>query len=223
MKRFLLPARNRVFAGAFALALAAGALVADPGNGRCWNGPGGGVGTLPSTASGGPGLPGATSEASEASGLMARTPDRGPALALLGTEAELDQLIAQVYSPDGSGWYHVSTDAEGTQTVTFYGNVVLLLERSALRAHRFAPALALEPSVEGGGVRTVLTSAEGSSRAGILTPGLTPLALDRAVGQGLLAPNGKGLELTALARDGSAVARFHFAADGQQIRIEQHP
>jgi hypothetical protein len=91
----------------------------------------------------------------------------------------------------------------------------VLLERSALRTTQFGPALAIDSSQ--GGVLAVVTS--GDRRATqVLTPGLVPLPLTRALGVGLLS---SGIELEAKDKSGSTIATFSFLAEGPQIRVEQ--
>lgn len=225
--RIIAGTRSGVLAGVLGLTLVSGGLAADPEGNTSWNGPGGGVGTLPATAGNGhQGVPIGPFEPWSGPSLVPSTqtggPDRpalalrGPALALRGTDAELDQLIALAFSPDGTGWFHIEPLAtDGTRTITYYGNAVVLLERSALRTAQFGPALAIDPSQ--GGVLAVVTS--GDRRATqVLTPGLAPLPLTRALGVGLLS---NGIELEAKDRSGSTIASFGFVAEGPQIRIEQ--
>jgi hypothetical protein len=229
----LRPLRSGALAGVLGLALVLGAHAGGSGNlDLTWSGPGGGVGTLPSTAGTGiEGLPigpfapwnGPTTKGSPGSQSEEVV---APALALRGTDAELDHLIALAYSPDGTGWFHLEDPASsgsggsnGIRTITFYGNAVVLLERSALRTNVQAPALAVAPPAPSQGpLVAVLKAREGQHAVQALTPGLVPLPLDRALGVGLLK---NGLVLEVVERGGAAIARFSFVAEGPQIRVEQ--
>lgn len=226
--------RNRLalsLAVLIGLALVPSAPAAGTGNlDLSWSGgPGGGVGTLPASAGDGiDGMPigpldpwnGASQVPSSGKGSPGSPSTEeilAPALALRGTQAELDHLIALAYSPDGTGWFHLEgPTASGVWTLTFHGNAVVLLERSALRANAQAPALSVAPSQA---PMVAVVTAGGHHAVQPLTPGLVPLPLDRLLGAGLLA-NGVGLE--ALQRGGAATARFSFLAQGPQIRVEQH-
>ena len=221
--------RTGALAGVLGLALVLGAHANGTVN-VTWTGPGGGVGTLPSSAGTGfDGMPvgpfdpwNGPSQVPSSSGSSGSQGEEvvPPALALRGTDAELDHLIALAYSPDGTGWFHLEDPASsGIRTITFYGNAVVLLERSALRTNVQAPALAVAPSQGGQGpLVAVLTAREGQHAVQPLTPGLVPLPLDRALGVGLLA---NGVVLEAVERGGATIAHFSFVAEGPQIRVEQ--
>jgi hypothetical protein len=190
-------------------------------------GPGGGVGTLPASA--GEGFDGMPVGPLDPWNGMSQVPSQGspggpttgevlaPALALRGTQAELDHLIASAYSPDGTGWFHLeSPTPSGVRTITFHGNAIVLLERSALRANAQATALSVAPSQIP--IVAVVTAAGGQHAVQALTPGLVPLPLDRLLGAGLLA---NGVALEAMERGGAATAHLTFRADGSRILVEQ--
>lgn len=231
--RLALMARAGALAVLLGPALVQGAHAAGSNLDLTWSngGPGGGVGTLPSSAGdgiegmpvgplapwngqsqvpspGGNGSPGSPTEEVAA-----------PALALRGTQAELDHLIALAYSPDGTGWFHLEDPTpSGVWTITFYGNAVVLLERSALRANVQAPALSVAPSQAPQAPMVAVVTAGGRHAVQALTPGLVPLPIDRLLGAGLLA---NGVALETLERGGTTTAHFSFLAEGARIRVEQ--
>jgi hypothetical protein len=218
----------RTGALAVLLALVLGAHARGSGNlNLSFSGPGGGVGTLPSSAGEGfVGMPigpfapwNGPSQVPSSSGSQGPSTAEelaAPALALRGTQAELDHLIALAYSPDGTGWFHLEDPApNGVRTITFYGNAIVLLERSALRASVKAPALSVAPSR----VPLMAVVTAGGQQAGqALTPGLVPLPLDRLLGAGLLE---HGVALEILGPGGATIGHFGFVADGPEIRVEQ--
>ncbi len=208
-------------AGLMGLALIAGSLTANPGDGLTPNGPGGGIGTLPSTASeDNGGLPLGPYEQfggpTQVNQVTAPATATRPALTLRGLEAELDAWILRAYSPDGSGWFELSAlAADGTRTITYHGNVTIQLDRAIMHAGSVSAALTVDPAA-GGQLAVVRAGNRSATQA--LTVGEVSLPLQRATRAGLLAD---GLELTALARGGARTARLDIAARGRTILIEQ--
>jgi hypothetical protein len=210
--------RNRFSIGA--LALAAAALLAlapdasaDPGGFS----PGGAgtSGTLPLSApSGGPsGLP--TNFLPPYPSMLRKAAK--PATTLAGTVAELNELIVASYSPDGSGWFSMTPVApNGTLTISFYGNVVLDLDRAKLLAGQAVASLSVDPTFNGGLLSVKPSGMRRTTQ--VLRTGLQNLQLERMTRSGLVE---EGVQVKAVTNDRSRKAGFEIVGQGGVIRIEQ--
>jgi len=180
-----------------ALGLVAGTVLGQDSDGRTGSngtmfggGSSGGIGTIPSTHSGNSGIPqpgsgqvvsGAASGV--ASGLVPMV-ELKPALRLVGSTADLEAVITSTYSPDGSGWFQLtSLKGKERMSLEFYGNVVVELDREAFGRSGVLVQLDVGPSFTGG--VAVLRSAGGERAAQLLSTGPLNLKLHRTVESGL--------------------------------------
>jgi hypothetical protein len=208
-----------------ALVLVSGAALAQDngerpgGNGTMFGGgSSGGIGTIPSTHAGGPGLPEPGSGlivSGSASGL-APMAELKPALRLVGSTADLDAVIASTYSPDGSGWFQLTPlKAKERMSIEFYGNVVVELDREAFRQSGVLVQLDVGPSFAGG--VAVLQSPGGERAAQVLATGPLNLKLHRTVESGLA---DDGLQLLARSTAGER-ASLTVTGLARTIRLQQ--
>lgn len=211
--------RRGLIAGALGVVLTAGGLGADPEDALAANGPGGGVGTLPSTQDDGTsGLPNPVGAAFGEAELHTELAAAAgvPALTLSGTSDELNALIALTYGPGGEqapGWYELASH-EGIHTIAFHGPVVLLIDPGVLHGSKAVVGISVDPL--GTGALTVRSSH--GRVAGTLSAGLNPLALHRAHRAGLL---DAGLTVRTHGLDGQTTSTLWVQAVGRVIRIEQ--
>jgi hypothetical protein len=140
-----------------------------------------------------------------------------PAASLTGLADELDDIIAAAYSPDGSGWFHLSPVAvNGSTTITYYGNVILELDRQAFLSSQASANLAVAPQFNGG-VLTVQVEGMGRT-AQVLRTGQQSLHLQRMIRNELV---GNGISVRTFNKKRNRSAKLRIEGQGGLIRIEQ--
>jgi hypothetical protein len=140
-----------------------------------------------------------------------------PAASLNGLVSELDQVIAQAFSPDGSGWFSLSPVApNGTVTITYYGNVTLELDRHAFLASQVSANLSVAPNFNGGVLSLKVAGRRRTSQ--VLHTGSHSLQLQRLIRTGLV---DEGLAVKSFSKGRSRVAGLEILGLGERIRIEQ--
>ena len=181
----------------------------------------GGIGTVPDLGEGNQGgLPQPT--ASGLAGGLVPGPAGSvaplkPALRLVGTKADLDAVLAGLYSPDGTGWFRIQSSPSQT-SIEFYGNTVVDLDRLAFARGGVSVQLSVAPNFAGG--VAVLTTPQGRRAVQGLSTGNLDLRLQRTVQSGLAEA---GLVLHAKSQQGSRASLSISGSPGSPgaIRLQQ--
>jgi hypothetical protein len=124
-------------------------------------------------------------------------------------------MILDLTSPDGSGWYKLTTSSQGLVTFKLYGNVALALDRTEFLSSFTVAQLAVDPSFAGG---VAVLSVNGHSRARqSLATGALNLQLHR-IAQSDLIDEGLVLKAVSPTKQRSTLA---IQGLGNTIRFEQ--
>jgi len=201
------------WAAALVLALGSDASPGDPG--PLAAGGAGTSGTLPATAGTGiQGLP-LPPYFSPYGGMLRKAAK--PAASLTGLASELDDVLELAYSPDGSGWFVLTAPApNGTRTITYYGNVVLELDRDAFLASQASADLQVDPLFNGGVASVAVSGLPRTTQ--VLHTGAQSLQLQRMIGAGLVE---RGITVRSFDKSRSRQASLGIVGQDDRIRIEQ--
>ncbi len=140
-----------------------------------------------------------------------------PATSLTGLATELDDVIVSAYSPNGTGWFHVSPTAPGgTLTITYHGDFVLEIDRQAFLASQVTANLSVAPSFNGG--VAAVKSAGMRRTTQVLRTGSQSLQLHRMIHSELAQ---RGITVRLFDKSRERTAQLEILDEGGRVRIEQ--